>query len=72
MQKIMTTIPFVQYYPIQINIDASAGFKYIYSDALLPLIDEKVLIPEIKKLEKKLGKADTERNTITLEPFIYN
>lgn len=70
-EKIMTTIPFVEYYPIQISIDASSGFKYIYSDALLPPIDETVLLPEIKKLEKKLSKADSSRNTISNEPIIF-
>lgn len=69
--EIMTTIPYVQYYPNMIQIDATAGFKYIYSEALLPEIDEEELLPVIKKLEKKLNKTDTLRNTIQYEPYLF-
>ena len=69
--ELMISEPFVQYYPIMINIDAAAGYKYIYSEALLPEIDEELLLPEIKKLEKKLGKNDILRNTIQYQPFTF-
>ena len=66
---LMTNPEFSNYYPTSIDIDATAGYKYIYSEALLPEIDEERLLPAIKKLELKLGKNDTLRNTIQYEPF---
>jgi 5'-3' exonuclease len=67
--ELMINPEFSNYYPLSIDIDATAGYKYIYSEALLPEIDEERLIPAIKKLELKLGKNDTLRNTIQYEPF---
>lgn len=72
ISNLMSIEPFVQYYPIMIEIDATAGFKYIYSEALLPEINENDILPEIIKLEKKLGKNDNIRNTIHYEPFVHN
>ena len=66
---LMINPEFSNYYPTSIDIDATAGYKYIYSEALLPEIDEERLLPAIKKLELKLGKNDTLRNTIQYEPF---
>ena len=60
----------IQYYPIDFKIDAVAGEKYIYSEALLPEIDEDIFIPKIKEVEKKLTSKENIRNTIVYEPFI--
>ena len=59
-----------QYYPSAFKIDAVAGMKYIYSEALLPEIDEKKIINKVKNIEKKLNSKDKERNKIIYEPYI--
>ena len=53
-----------QYYPIDFTIDVSIGVKTIYSEAILPEIDENILIPCIEKYEKKCSIKEKERNNI--------
>jgi 5'-3' exonuclease len=53
-----------QFYPIDFRIDVSIGVKTIYSEAILPEIDETILIPCIEKFEKKCSIKEKERNTI--------
>ena len=57
-----------QYYPSSFKIDAVAGMKYIYREAL-PEIDEKKIINKVKNIEKKLNCKDKERNQIIYEPY---
>jgi len=56
-----------QFYPTEIRIDATIGIKTIYSEAILPEIDEEILIPVIKKYEEKCTKEEKERNVISLQ-----
>ena len=60
----------VQYYPTDFKIDAVAGEKYIYSEAILPEIDEDIFIPKIREVEKTLTSKEKNRNTIIYEPLI--
>lgn len=60
----------VQYYPIDFKIDALAGEKYIYSEAILPEIDLNLFLPTIKKAEEKLTSKEKNRNLISYKPFI--
>jgi len=59
-----------QFYPIDFRIDATVGQKTQYSEAILPEIDEELLIDTIKKYEKKLTAKEIERNTIRTKPFM--
>ena len=58
-----------QYYPTEFVIDVCVGIKKIYSEALLPEIDEELLIETVKHLETKLSKNEIERNTIKEKPI---
>ncbi len=60
----------IPYYPTDFRIDASAGVKYIYSEALLPEIDEEVLLPIIQKIENELPEEDKKRNQIREKPIM--
>ena len=69
LRPIMTddTLLCTQFYPIQFNLDVTVGIKTIYSEALLPEIDEELLINTIKKYEKLLTEAEKERNLVVLQ-----
>jgi len=59
-----------QFYPIDFRIDATVGQKTQYSEAILPEINEELLIDTVKKYEKKLTAKEIERNTIRTKPFM--
>ena len=59
-----------QFYPIDFRIDVTVGHKTQYSEAILPEIDEELLIETVKKFEKKLTAKEIERNTIRSKPFM--
>ena len=59
-----------QFYPIDFKIDVTTGIKTIYSEAILPEIDEKLLIDTIEKYEKKLNEEEKKRNTISTKPLM--
>lgn len=50
-----------EYYPTEFRVDAVAGIKYIYSEAILPDIDTQDLLPKIKHVEKSVS---TSRNIL--------
>lgn len=57
-----------QFYPIDFKLDVASGIKTIYSEAILPEIDEELLIGTVKKYEEKLSVEEKKRNTISLKP----
>ena len=59
-----------QFYPIDFKIDVTTGIKTIYSEAILPEIDESLLIDTIEKYEKKLNEEEKRRNTISTKPLM--
>jgi len=59
-----------QFYPIDFRLDVAIGIKTIYSEAILPEIDEELLIGTIEKYEKKLNEREKERNRISEKPRI--
>ena len=59
-----------QFYPTEVKLDVTVGIKTQYSEAILPEIDEELLIETVKKYEKKLTKAEMERNTIRTKPYM--
>ena len=58
-----------QFYPIDFRIDASFGVKTMYSEAILPEIDDELLLGTIKTFEKDLTEKEKERNTIRERPM---
>jgi 5'-3' exonuclease len=57
-----------QFYPTDFKIDAASGFKTQYSEAILPEIDDELLIEVVKKYELKLTPEEKIRNTISEKP----
>jgi len=57
-----------QFYPIDFKIDATFGMKTIYSEAILPEIDEEILLPAVRKAEEKLSDHEMERNRVRERP----
>ena len=66
LQPIMTDDKFLctQFYPTEFRIDVTTGIKTMYSEAILPEIDEDHLITIVKKQEEKLTVEEKKRNTI--------
>ena len=54
----------VHYYPSTFRINAVDGMKTIYSEAILPDIDESVLLKRYQELEGGMTEAEKVRNTI--------
>jgi 5'-3' exonuclease len=59
-----------QFYPIDFRLDVAAGIKTQYSEAILPEIDEDLLIPVVKKMEEKLTPEEKERNMVREKIFM--
>jgi 5'-3' exonuclease len=57
-----------QFYPIDFRIDVASGIKTQYSEAILPEINEELLIGTVKKYELKLSPEEKIRNTILDKP----
>lgn len=58
-----------QYYPNEIRIDAAFGGKTMYSEAILPEINDEFLLGIIKKHEKNLNDEEKVRNQIANKSF---
>jgi len=71
LRPIMTDdeIGATQYYPTEIRIDAAFGGKTMYSEAILPEIEDSFLISVIKKYEKNLTESEKIRNTVRTKSF---
>ena len=53
-----------QFYPTDFKLDVAYGFKTQYSEAILPEIDEELLIETVKKYEKDLTPEEKIRNSL--------
>ena len=71
LRDIMTddSIGATQYYPESIKIDAVFGGKTMYSEAILPEIDDNYLRNIIEKYETKLNESEKLRNTIRTKSY---
>lgn len=67
-----TTSPIVHLYPKTFELDVVNGMKHIYSEALLPHFDVKLVLRQLKLLESTLTKDETDRNQLESSPFIYS
>ena len=57
-----------QFYPIKFKLDVASGIKTIYSESILPEINEELLINTVKKYEKELSAEEKKRNIISFKP----
>ena len=60
----------LQYYPIGYELDIYLGGKYIYSEPILPNINDNHILSETSKI--KLTAEEKTRNVNNLEPYIRN
>jgi 5'-3' exonuclease len=62
-----------QFYPTNFVIDVVQGIKTQYSEAILPEIDEELLIKTVEKYVRKItDKSEIERNQIKEKPLMYD
>jgi len=54
----------VGFYPIDFRIDASVGIKTIYCEAILPEINEELLLEKVRAGEEKLTENEKNRNKL--------
>jgi len=61
---------FEKYFPKEFKIDFANGIKYIYSEAILPEVNEKEIFKEMEKCKDKLNKTNIEREKLK-EPLVF-
>lgn len=54
----------LQFYPTDFRLDATVGIKTTYCEAILPEIDEEILMEKVKKAEENLTENEKKRNEI--------
>lgn len=59
----------VPYYPIDFRVDATVGKKWMYSEAILPEIDDEFFLKIVREEEKKLKGREKLMNAITMKPM---
>jgi len=62
LQKIMLEGETSKFYPTTFEIDALAGVKYIYSEAILPDLDIGMIQTEIQKMQHLFSESEKKRN----------
>jgi len=69
--ELMTDVdsPVLFFYPVDFQLDALQGGKFIYSEPILPILEDEKVLLEIKKI--KLTSSEKEQNQIKLNPFVY-
>lgn len=61
------------FYPIEFDIDALAGLKHIYSEAILPEIDNECsFLHDVSELEKTLSESEKKRNRVRSRLIVHN
>ena len=58
------TEEFEEFYPTEFKVDATVGKKYMYSEAILPEIQDDKLLTRIREIEKTLSSKDKKRNEL--------
>jgi len=73
LRPIMTDVDYgcVQYYPEDFRLDVYAGGKTIYSEPILPEIEDEHMIPIIQEQEQLLNDTDKARNRIEVRPLRF-
>lgn len=57
--------PIIKYFPTSFKLDAAAGKKQIYSEALLGDINEKKIFEAMESIDAKLNSSQISRNTLS-------
>jgi 5'-3' exonuclease len=57
------------YYPIDFRVDVTTGLKWMYSEAILPEIDDEFLLDIVKNEEMKLTGIFKDMNKVELNPM---
>jgi len=70
-RKLMSSKAFEQYYKYDIKLDVVANNKFFKAELLLPEMNDKVILDELKKVYDELNKAELNRNTMTKELYFH-
>ena len=70
-RTLMSSKAFEQYYKYDIKLDVVANNKFFKAELLLPEMNDKVILDELKKVYDKLNKAELNRNTMTKELYFH-
>jgi 5'-3' exonuclease len=54
----------IQFYPTDFRLDASVGIKFEYCEAILPEINEELLLEKVRAGEEKLTENEKKRNKL--------
>ena len=60
----------VHYYPEKFKLDVVDGMKYIYTEAILPEIDDEVIIIDDEELNESIETTKEETNKTILDDII--
>lgn len=60
----------LDYYPIDFEMDVYLGGKHIYSEPILPYLDDRRILVETAKLENTLTDDERERNIVSNDLFV--
>ena len=73
LSKLMTDVdsPIIEYYPIDFELDVMKGQKHIYSEPILPLIDDAHLLGVIRPIIDKLGAGAKGNNKLLMKPDYF-
>ena len=73
LSKMMSDVdsPIIEYYPIDFELDIMRGMKHVYSEPILPMIDDKHLLSVIQPVIKKLDVGDKGNNKINKKPDYF-
>lgn len=63
--------PIVEYYPVDFELDIMKGLKHIYSEPILPLIDDEHMLSVIGPIIDGLGGKDKKNNKISKKPDYF-
>lgn len=72
-RSLLTSVssPLIPFYPIDFQLDILAGEKFIYSEPILPLLVDELVIPFLHESFTKLTPAEKKRNTLTNAELVF-
>jgi 5'-3' exonuclease len=59
----------IPFYPIAARLDVSVGMKTIYSEMILPEIDEEMLLEKVNEQVEQMDSEEKERNVLRRNPY---
>ncbi len=70
-QQLMTSKKIEKYYKYDMKLDFLVDKLFYKTELILPKMDDKIVLEELKKVYDKLNKAEVNRNTITKELYFH-